>query len=142
MQIQVERVGTFIPKWQGNRDADDQIIVEYDFLSYEQRKRFASKPKTKVILDDFEKKTDEEIDAEVTAQHSRYEIEYSEDKDGLIAAMKPRVKGLTDQTGKAISTWAELLAVPHTPWNKIKDLIAEITSELVAPKDDEKKTLE
>lgn len=128
MKIPVSQTGSFIPKWRGNRDLleHEQVICEYDYLPWEARQKFIIRDKTRMIIDDVETKNDSEIDREVMAQHSRFEMSFQTDDQGITAAMKPRFKNLEDEGGNVIDTWAKLLKVPVTPENQVDKLIAEV----------------
>ena len=132
MKIAVSQTGSYIPKWHGNRKEPEsnQIVVKYDNLSWTERQKFIKKDKAKMILDDVERKGDEELDEEVTTHHSKFEISYSTDDPGIVAAMKPRFENLEDDKGNAINTWAELLALPASRENQTEKLIGEITQVL------------
>lgn len=131
-KINVSRDARFIPEWDGNNDLpySEQLSVNYSCLSYEQRQKFIRKEKPKYILEDFDTKTDKEIDQEITAQHARVEIRVDTDDAGIHRAMAPMVVNLEDQDGNEISTWEQLLAIPQTAENKIASLIDEIIREL------------
>lgn len=128
MKISVSRTGSYIPKWHGNRDLPEgeQAICEYDHLPWEVRRKFITKDKTKLIIDDVETKADGELDREIMAQHSKFELTFQTDDEGITAAMKPRFKNLEDESGDVIDTWAKLLKVPVTPENEVDKLITEI----------------
>ena len=132
MKIAVSQTGSYIPKWHGNRKEpeSEQLVVEYDHLSWTDRQKFVTKDKSKLILDDIETKSDDEIDQEVTAQHSKFELTFQTDDAGIAAAMHPRFKNFEDGDGNAIDTWAKLLKLPVTPENEIDKLIDEITRKL------------
>ena len=132
MKTTVSQTGSYVPKWHGNRKEpeSEQLIVEYDYLSWTERQKFVTKDKSKLILDDIETKSDDEIDQEVTAQHSKFELTFQTDDAGIVAVMHPRFKNFEDQNGNAIDTWAKLIKLPMTPENEHDKLIEEITRKL------------
>lgn len=132
MKINITREGRYIPKWNGNRDEPDseQIIVEYTNLTHEQRKKYITNEKPVIHIDDFDRKSDDEIDEDVMRQHARMELKVDTDSDGMVVAMSPKIRNLEDNEGNPIDTWSKLLAVPQTKENQIGALITEITGEL------------
>jgi len=132
MKISVSRTGSYIPTWRDNRELleSEQVVVEYDYLDWNERQKFITKDKTKLIIDDIETKDDGEVDREIAEQHSKFEMTFLTDDAGIVTAMKPRIKNLKDDNDNAIDTWQKLLKTPVTPKNKVDKLIAEITRKL------------
>jgi len=134
MKTTVSQTGSFIPKWHDNRDEpeSEQLIVEYDHLSWAARQKFITRDKTKYTIDDIEVKTDDEAVVDALDQHAKMEITAQTDDAGITAAMHPRLINFEDENGDAIDTWAKLIKIPSTPENEIELLIGEIITELSA----------
>jgi hypothetical protein len=132
LKVNVAREGRYVPKWEGNRDEpeSEQIVVEFGYLSFDQRKKFIRKEKPLYVLEDVESKTDEQLDEEIESQRARVEIRVDTDDQGIIKAMNPRIANLEDTDGNAIDTWEKLTSAPATPENKIDKLIAELSTYL------------
>ena len=128
MKIPVSRTGSFIPKWLSNQDEPEsqQVVCEYNYIPWETRRKYIAKDKTKLIIDDVETQSDTELDTAVMAQHSKFEMTFSTDDEGITAAMKPRFKNLEDDQGNVIDTWDKLLKTPASPENKIDELVTEV----------------
>ena len=145
MDITFSERGKFIPKWHGNRDADadEQFYLEYDYLSWTQRSRYLKKKNPKLTVEDLDQKSDEQLDKEILAQHSKFEVEISTNDDGIVKAMKPVIRNFT-ANGKAIDTWDKLIELPQTPENDLAKLVAECTAELsnVSAKEQDSKNSE
>jgi hypothetical protein len=132
LKVNISREGRYVPKWEGNRELPDvdQMVVEFNYLSFDQRKKFVRKEKPLYVLEDVESKSDEEIDNEINAQHARVEIRVDTDDQGIIKAMNPRIRNFEDMDGEAIDTWEKLTAAPQTPENKLGKLIEELSTYL------------
>ena len=129
MKISISRTGTYIPKWRANRDlpSGEQLVCEYDYLTWEQRQKHITNEASKFILEDLERKKDDDIDREIVAQHNRFEKSFHTDDAAITADMKPRFRNFEDDQGNVIDTWAKVLKTPITPENRIDELITEIT---------------
>ena len=115
MQVNIEKKGTYVPKWNDNRELpeDEQIIIEYSNISTIDRRKFHKSASTKLIIDDPLNKSDADIDREIEKQ-SRTEIAVGIDTAGMVRAMKPMVKNCEDQDGNPIDTWEKLLSSPDS----------------------------
>lgn len=127
MKVSISRTGIYIPKWNGNRDlpTDEQITVEFSYLSFDERRRFIKRTKPVITITDPEKKTDAELDAEINEQHTQITMTVDADDNAIAAAMKPIVKNLEDTDGNPISVWADILKAPQ-----LSGLADEIINEL------------
>ncbi len=132
MKVNVSREGSYIPKWEGNRKQpeSEQMLVSYVHLSHNQRNKHIHREKPKVIIEDFETKSDGEIDRDVAAQHSRIEIIADSDDAAILRDMNITIANLEDTEGAPIDTWAKLLVCPQTRENKLAKLVSEISAEL------------
>ena len=131
MKVNVSRPGRYVPKWNGNRELEDdeQIVVEYTNLTGEQRRKYMHKEKPLYSIETAGR-TEEEIEAQIQDQTSRVELRIWTDDADIVMAMKPRILNLTDEDGNPIDTWDKLLAIPQTRENQINVLVAEIETEL------------
>jgi hypothetical protein len=131
VKVNISREGTYIPKWEDNRDLpeDEQIVVSFVSLTHDERQKYTHKEKPTYSIE-TEGKTDEEIEAQLEAQTRRAEFKAWTDDDKIAVACKPTIKNLEDTEGNPIDTWAKLLAAPQTAENQIRNLVVEIEAHL------------
>jgi hypothetical protein len=128
MKIPVSQTGSFVPKWRGNRDfpENEQVVCEYNYVDWNTRRKHITSEPFKLTIDNIDAKSNEELDQEIMAQHSKFEKNFNTDDEGITADMKPRFKNLEDENGNAIDTWEKLLKTPVNPSNQLDKLIAEV----------------
>ncbi len=131
MKVNVSRQGIYIPKWEGNRklEESDQMVVEHEFLSHEQRRRYVHVERPNYSIE-VAGKSDKEIEEQLENQTRMVQFKAWDDKEDIAIACKPKIKNLEDEDGNAIDTWDKLLKAPQTKENQLSVLVAEITDYL------------
>ena len=61
MKVNISRVGTWVPEWNGNKEEEEPIEVEYDYQPYEKRRKHIKTRDQRVFIDNVGEKTDEEL---------------------------------------------------------------------------------
>ncbi len=133
MKINITREGKYIPKWNDNRELaeSEQMHITFRFLTYEERNKFITTEKPTITIEDFDTKSDADLDNDILRQHAKMELKVGTDTDGMLVAMDIKVVNLSDEdTDEPVDTWAKLVKIPQTKDNQIAALITEISGEL------------
>jgi hypothetical protein len=130
----IERRSRYVPEWNGNRalPENDQVVVHWDNLTWEQRRKHVRASDLKMILKNAGQKGEAELGREVDRQLNEFEQTFTTDREAMAREAKVTIEGLNDAEGKPLaSTWEQLCKLPDTPQAKFSALIVEIQNAIV-----------